>query len=46
MVSIVCRICSGRILNQENKLQIKDKSGNVTENGFPDLADTLHQLDI
>ena len=45
MISIVCGIYSGHILNQREKVEIREGSGkyeaNIRQNDFPDLADTL-----
>lgn len=40
---VVCGVCSGPILNQEKTgKESRKNQGNIKENDFPDLADTLY----
>ena len=43
LIDIVCGICSGPILNQGKQGR---NQGNIRENDFPDLADTLKKTNI
>ena len=43
VISVMCGICSGPILNQGKQCR---NQGNIKESDFPDVADTLHYVPI